>query len=138
MKRLSALVALAAAISPMAWAASLDLTISNVESADGQIRIAVFDSQEGWQGNAAVRTAVVDAEAGSVRITLDGLQPGMLGIKLYHDADDDGDLDTGNFGIPSEPYGFSNDAPVRLGPPAWKQARFTLGEGASAHSITLR
>ena len=71
MKRLSALVALAAAISPMAWAASLDLTISNVESADGQIRIAVFDSQEGWQGNAAVRTAVVDAEAGSVRVTLD-------------------------------------------------------------------
>lgn len=138
MKRFSAIAAVAAAISPMAWGASLDLTINNVESADGQIRVAVFDSQEGWKGNSAVRTAVVDAGTGSVTVTLDGLQPGELGIKLYHDADGDGDLDTGSFGIPSEPYGFSNDAPVRFGPPAWKQARFTLGEGASAHSITLR
>jgi len=138
MKPIATVLGLAACLSPAAWGASLDLTVTNVETANGALRIAVFDSQDGWKSNSAVEGAVVDAATGSVTLTIDGLAPGEIGIKLYHDVDGDGDLDTRSFGIPSEPYGFSNDAPVRFGPPGWKKAKFTLGDGANTHTIKLR
>ena len=138
MKRIVTALGLAACLSPAAWGASLDLTVTNVEAADGALRVAVFDSQDGWTSNTAIDSAVVDAETGSVTLTLEGLAPGEIGIKLYHDVDGDGDLDTRGFGIPTEPYGFSNDAPVRFGPPSWKNAKFALGDGANTHTIKLR
>ncbi|MEQ8557972.1 MAG: DUF2141 domain-containing protein [Henriciella sp.] len=138
MKRIATILGLAACLAPAAWAASLDLTVTDVDTAEGAVRVAVFDSQQGWKGNTVIKAAEVDAETGSVTLTIDGLEPGEIGIKLYHDVDGDGDLDTRGFGIPTEPYGFSNDAPVRFGPPAWKKAKFALGDGANTHTIKLR
>ena len=39
-----------------------------------------------------------------------------------------GKIDRALFGIPKEGVGFSNDAPIRLGPPKWKDAQFQLGD----------
>ena len=35
-------------------------------------------------------------------------------------------MDTKIFGIPKEPYGFSNDATGFMGPPKFKDAKFTI------------
>ena len=123
---------------PLASAASLELTVTNVESASGDLRVAVFGSEEGWSGNEAITGQQVAAGEGAVTLTIPDLAPGEIGIKLYHDVDGDGELATGTFGMPSEPYGFSNDAPVRFGPPSWSKAKITITEGANTHSISLR
>ena len=138
MNRILASLALAAFAAPVASAASLKLTIANVETGDGTLMIAVFDGQDSWTGDTAAMGVTADPETGRVSVTLDGLSPGEIGLKLFHDTDGDGDLDTGNLGIPSEPYGFSNDAPVRFGPPSWDKAKFTIVEGVNAHAVTLR
>lgn len=138
MKRIATVLGLAACLSPAAWGASLELTVTNVETADGAVHVAVFDSQNGWKSNSAVEGAVVDAATGSVTLTIDGLAPGEIGIKLYHDVDGDGDLDTRSFGIPSEPYGFSNDAPVSFGPPSFDSAAFDVTADGAIQTITLR
>lgn len=138
MKPVLASLALFGLAAPMASAASLDLTITNVEAATGKVMIAVFDTDEGWKTSDAVTTTSATAETGTLTVAIDGLTPGEIGIKLFHDVDGDGELDTGNFGIPSEPYGFSNDAPVRFGPPSWTAARFVIGADGAAHTIKLR
>ncbi|WP_394700395.1 DUF2141 domain-containing protein [uncultured Bacteroides sp.] len=35
-------------------------------------------------------------------------------------------VDTKEFGIPTEKYGFSNNAKGRMGPPSFEQAKFEL------------
>lgn len=47
-------------------------------------------------------------------ITVDGLPTGDFAISLFQDLNQNTELDTGFFGIPKEPYGFSGD---------WKKAK---------------
>ncbi|MFY9242784.1 MAG: DUF2141 domain-containing protein [Polaribacter sp.] len=55
-----------------------------------------------------------------------GLKKGEYAISLFHDENDNNKMDTKIFGIPKEPYGFSNDATGFMGPPKFKDAMFIL------------
>ena len=138
MKPIIALTSLIALAAPASWAGSLELTITGIKSASGEILIGVFDSETGWKKDESVASARVDAETGKVTVTLDDLPSGELGIKLFHDVDGDGELKRRNFGMPAEPYGFSNDAPVRFGPPSWAAAKFDASAETTAHLLALR
>ena len=138
MKKIAALASLIALAAPTAWGASVELTITGVETASGEILIGVFDSETGWKTDASIAEAQADAATGSVTVMLDGLPDGEVAIKLYHDVDSNGELKRGNFGIPAEPYGFSNDAPVRFGPPSWSAAKFAIDGETTTHTLALR
>ena len=138
MKKIAALASLIALAAPTAWGASVELTITGVETASGEILIGVFDSETGWKTDASIAEAQADASTGTVTVMLDGLPEGEVAIKLYHDVDSNGELKRGNFGIPVEPYGFSNDAPVRFGPPSWSAAKFALDGETTTHTLALR
>lgn len=138
MKKIAALASLIAFAAPTAWGASVELTITGVETASGEILIGVFDSETGWKTDASIAEAQADAATGSVTVMLDGLPDGEVAIKLYHDVDSNGELKRGNFGIPAEPYGFSNDAPVRFGPPSWSAAKFAIDGETTTHTLALR
>jgi uncharacterized protein (DUF2141 family) len=50
---------------------------------------------------------------------------------LYHDANANSTLDRGGLlRMPTEGYAFSNDAPVRLGPPSFETMRVDVARGA--------
>ena len=51
---------------------------------------------------------------------------GTYAVKLFHDANDNGRLDTNWIGIPKERFGFSNNAMGRFGPPDFDAVRFAL------------
>ncbi|MCZ4296957.1 DUF2141 domain-containing protein [Henriciella marina] len=138
MKKIAALASLIALAAPTAWGASVELTITGVETASGEILIGVFDSETGWKTDASIAEAQADAATGTVTVMLDGLPEGEVAIKLYHDVDSNGELKRGNFGIPAEPYGFSNNAPVRFGPPSWSAAKFALDGETTTHTLALR
>ena len=128
----------ASAIVPVsASAADLTLKVENVGENTGALRIAIFDAG-GWSGNDAVAADSVDVSEGADSVVFEGLEPGTYGVKLFHDVDGDGELARGNFGIPTEPYGFSNDAPVRFGPPSFGDAAFALPTDGAVHTVTLR
>ena len=139
MKRiLNSLIVTAAAAGFAAQASAADLTvrIEGVETATGTFHIAVFDA-DGWEENQAVTAGTIGAEEGA-ELTLTDLAPGAYGIKIYQDVDDNGELDLGMWGIPSEPYGFSRDASARMGPPGFKSVRFDLPEAGTVQTITLQ
>ncbi len=80
---------------------------------------------------------MVDVSGQSAIVTFKDLPAGEYAISLFHDVDADGELDSGFMGIPKEPYGFSNNAPVRFGPAKWDAAKFTVN-GQTAQAITLK
>lgn len=117
---------------------TLSLDVSNVEDFNGKLMIALFKGEDGWKTNKAADAKAVPAASETVSVEFHDISPGEYGIKIYHDVNSDGKLNLGNFGIPSEPYGFSNDAPVRFGPPSWKKAHFTIANGENTHTVTLK
>ena len=99
--------------------------------------IAVFETEADYKSNSPVVAKMLPVNSQTVSLTLD-LEEGEYGIKLFHDVNSDGKLNTGMFGIPNEPYGFSNNAPVRFGPPSWSAAKFAIQGESATQTINLK
>ena len=54
------------------------------------------------------------------------LPDGIYAIGLYVDSNKNEKLDTNFLGIPTEQFGFSNNAKGRFGPPSFESASFEL------------
>jgi len=66
------------------------------------------------------------------------LKPGAYAVITFHDENDDRKLDKNALGLPTEGYGFSNDAEGFLAAPSFKDAAVMLGGHDRAIAITLR
>ena len=104
----------------------------------GAIMVALFDSEAGYDKSAPVKTARVPVGAAPVKTAFAGLKPGRYAAKSFHDLNGDGSMNENMFGIPTEPFGFSNNAPARFGPASWKDAAFEVGPKGAAQTITVR
>ena len=113
----------AAAQGPEGAAVTFDFDIG---AKTGTVMVVLFDSAAGYDGNAPVRQAMVDVAAGDRSATFEGLSPGDYAMKSFHDVDADGEMDTNPFGMPTEPFAFSNNAVGNMGPASWDRARFAV------------
>jgi uncharacterized protein (DUF2141 family) len=124
---------------PQAGTARLVVTFAGLESAKGALMVAMFDGQGAYAGQGApVRATRATAGLPSVRVEFDGLAPGRYAIKAFHDLAGDGKLHTNPFGIPTEPYAFSNGARGVMGPPSWDESAFVVGPGLNVQTISIR
>ena len=62
----------------------------------------------------------------NVTVRFDSLAPGPVAVRLFHDENSNGKLDTNLLGIPTEGYGFSNNPRSRFGEPALEDRLFEL------------
>jgi uncharacterized protein (DUF2141 family) len=138
MLRLSLIaLGLAALSSPvLAQDAAVTLTFET-EARTGTVMVALYDSPAAWTGGRPVAHVQLDASAEHPVAVFRDLPAGEYAAKAFHDVDGDGEMDVNPFGIPIEPYGFSNNAVGNMGPARWEQARFTVS-GATAQAIRLR
>lgn len=119
-------------------AAELSITFADVNDKGGQIMAQVFDSEEAFGGGErAVAQFVLPAAPGNVTLATDALADGTYAVRVMHDENDNGKLDTNLVGMPREPWGTSNDARGNFGPPKWDDASFVV-EGDTAITITLK
>jgi len=103
----------------------------------GAVRVALYDSEAAYSDGAPVRTVSVDAAGGQPVARFTDLPAGTYAAKAFHDVDGDGRMNTNPFGMPTEPYAFSNDARGNMGPARWDAAQFAVS-GATAQTISIR
>ncbi len=118
-------------------AADLTVDVKNVHSAAGKVMVALHANVDGvkFPGDAGTVAAQWrKAEAGTMRFVFAGLQPGSYAVAVFHDENDNAVLDSNLLGIPSEGYGFSQDAKGFAGPPAFDAAAVELS--ATAEAVT--
>lgn len=97
-----------------------ELYFPNLKVDKGNILIAVLD-----QAGNEVELRVVPVESLEMRVKLNKLEPGKkYAVKAFHDVNGNKELDTNLFGVPTEPYGFSNNARGVFGPPSLSQMIF--------------
>jgi uncharacterized protein (DUF2141 family) len=127
----------AAAPTSSTGTASLVLAFPELKQKTGVLMIAVYDGLDGWKSGKSVR-AVVAAAAAEPAAKIDGLAPGTYAVRVFQDLDGDGKLGTNPFGLPNEPYGFSNGAKANMGPPSFADASFVITPGANRQTISLK
>ena len=116
---------------------TINIRITGLESEEGQVRIAVFDSAENWLQE-PVYGAVLDVEGQEVNWEIEGVLQGHYAIATFHDENQNGENDLNFLGIPKEDYGFSNDARGKFGPPKWKKAKFDISDSDQTIEIEIR
>jgi uncharacterized protein (DUF2141 family) len=132
-------------------AANLDLTIEGIHSNVGEILIGIYDREDAFKSaldSSSTKSALLPqpwrivgvslrAKAGSESIIFARLPPGRYAVIAFHDENDNGLLDANALGIPTEGYGFSNDAHGFLGAPPFDDAAIQLGQADRSISISL-
>jgi uncharacterized protein (DUF2141 family) len=113
----------------------MTLTITDIADHKGAISFGVYD-EAGYGADTAVNGGTIPVTGDTATMTLE-LPPGRYGIKLFHDVDGDGKMGMNPFGMPTEPYAFSNSAPAQFGPAKWEAAAFDVAAPATTHTIKL-
>ncbi|MEM7701694.1 MAG: DUF2141 domain-containing protein [Pseudomonadota bacterium] len=127
-----------ATVSLVSATTTLEITFAQIADPTGQIMLAMFDSKEAYESGVAPVKAIavpVTGEAATVRIP--DLRHGRYGFKIVHDLNGDGAMNTNPFGMPIEPFAFSNNAVANMGPASWEAAAFDVA-GPTQQIIKFR
>lgn len=114
---------------------SLTVTIDHIKNIEGTLEIGLFDNGERFlEEGQAYKSISVKVESSSETVVIENLPAGTYAISLYHDKNSDGKCNRNFFGIPTEPYAFSNNFRPKFSAPSFEDCEFTLN---SNHSIKI-
>lgn len=139
MKALAAALLIAALPAQAALAVTLTVHVTAIDKKGGILRVSLYD-KDGWSKDedTPVASANVPAVMPETTITLEGIKPGIYGVKLFQDANSNGKFDQNFIGLPLERYGFSRDARPFLSQPGFDRTKFTIGETDAEITIRLQ
>lgn len=128
----------AATILAMHLAAAADLTVQvdDVKAAEGNIMVAVYTADGFLKKHVKASSAAADM-AGN-KIVFADLPEGDYAVAVYHDANSNGKMDSNLLGIPTEDYGFSNNAVGKFGPPKFDAAKVTVPATGATLRVSLK
>ncbi|MCF6292153.1 MAG: DUF2141 domain-containing protein [Robiginitomaculum sp.] len=117
--------------------ANITVTLSGITAINGNVQAGLYNTETSYKSGGSVRGAKVEVTSNTVTITYSSLPDGEYAIKLFHDVDGDGKMGANLFGMPTEPFAFSNNAVGNMGPAKWEDAKFTITNGDNSHTMKL-
>ena len=130
-----------AANAPPAQDAKITVTVTDLRNAKGIVRACMTRDESKFprcRGVPGAYAATAAAHEGAVTFTFTGVKPGRYAIALLHDENANGKADRALGMMPTEGFGCSRDAKVRMGPPKFTDAAFPVGAADSALTIRMR
>jgi uncharacterized protein (DUF2141 family) len=111
-----------------ALATHIDFQINGIKQAEGKLYIQLFSSEESYKSGEALMAMAVAPQSDSATVRFNDVQPGEYALRFFHDENNNGQMESNLFGIPTEGYGFSNNAKPSFGPVSFKDIKFTVSE----------
>jgi uncharacterized protein (DUF2141 family) len=118
----------------------IHVKILNIRNSTGCVDCALFESPVGFPTeflHSATNIMIIKVRDRQARCDFEDIPSGTYALAVIHDEDMDGKLDTNWLGIPTEGYGFSNDAKALLGGPSFSAASFPYDGRNLDLTITL-
>ena len=115
--------------------------VLDIRNSTGTVACALFESPAGFPAeflSAATNVMVIKVRKAQALCSFEDIPPGNYAIGVIHDENMNGKLDANRLGIPTEGYGFSNDARALFGPPSFSAASFPYEGGTLDMTIRLR
>jgi len=117
---------------------TLTVVITGLENNKGNVRVGLYNSKENYDGGGkAYKGVKVFIKNKKAAFKFDKVPYGIYAIKVYHDENTNDMIDTNSFGIPTEAYGFSNNANGVYGPADYKDAKFLFNKNKMSIEITV-
>ena len=113
---------------------TLTISIADLDSNNGEVYIALYDSQQNYLRK-EIKGAKIKINEHVATVVFEDIPYGEYAISSFHDENGNGKMDTMLFGIPTEDYGFSNNALAMFGPAKWAEAKFKIEKDMVTHVI---
>ncbi|MXP44534.1 DUF2141 domain-containing protein [Altererythrobacter sediminis] len=126
---------------PAAQASNITVTVTNMRSDEGVVRACITATSKGFpkcDPRDAASINVVAPAAETVTVNFKNVTPGRYAIALLHDENNNGKADRALMMMPTEGFGFSRDAKVRMGPPKFEDAAFDVAGNPIVQTIRMR
>jgi uncharacterized protein (DUF2141 family) len=117
----------------------IHVTILDIRNSNGTVDCALYDGPKGFPADvlrSAMRFVAMKVPDTTARCDFENIPSGTYALVVVHDENTNGKLDTRWPGIPTEGYGFSNDAKASFGAPRFSVASF-IYDGQSLE-LTIR
>lgn len=103
----------------------LIVTTTGYKNKTGNIFISVYNSEGNYMNvSKASYLGIVKATNEKTSYTFKNIPDAVYAVSLFFDENKNGKLDKNFFGIPTEKYGFSNNAKGFFGPAKFSKAKF--------------
>lgn len=132
----------AAARAEQAPGCTLRVRADGLRNDRGVVGVLLFRAPHGWPEDVtkSLRHEASPISEGQHQATvvIDGLAAGDYSIVALHDENKNMKLDRNLFGFPEEGFGFANNPPIGLGPPAFRAALLHVGCPATETTIHIQ
>lgn len=120
-------------------AASLTVTIDNIQSNNGLLHIGLFTEADVFPiVTDDLNMIIAQPEKTVMTQTFENLDKGKrYAVAVFQDSNNSNELEKNIFGAPKEPYGFSQKMP-KFRAPKFDEAAITLTDAVTNIHITLR
>jgi len=107
------------------------VTITGIENTDGNVVIGIYNSKSTFPvfGKEMQGAKIKPTKTGSLNYTFENLPDGTYAIAVWHDENDNQEMDKNIFGAPKENYGFSKNIFGTFGPPDYEEVLFEVKNG---------
>ena len=82
---------------------SLTVSIKNISSDKGTLRVGIFNSQNDFMKK-QLYGQIIKSKSGNVTVVFENIPAGAYAISIIHDENENGELDSNFFGIPKEGF----------------------------------
>lgn len=119
--------------------AALQIKISGFNDNRGKCVVMLFQSDAGFpkDPDRAFQFFAVAIQNQSCELPIRNLAPGIWAVSVFHDANENGKVDTNFVGIPKEGIGVSNNKIPALRPPHFDECKFLLKAGRQEVRIAM-
>lgn len=109
--------------------ATLQIKISGIKADSGVLRIGLFNNAEDYKSKShpVFENSLGIADT-VTEIAFQQLPTNVYAVAIYHDANNDNELNKRKFGIPNEGVGFSGVRQSGFKPPDFSEASFCLSK----------
>jgi uncharacterized protein (DUF2141 family) len=117
---------------------SLNVTVKGVQvDPDSSIGIGLFRQDDPYPTvGKEYRGVYLLADSPELTYSFKNIEGGIYAVSVYHDKNDNRLLDENFFGIPTEGYGFSNNARGIFSAPSFKEASLIV-DGDKCSTVNL-
>ena len=105
--------------------AQLVIQVSNIKKTQGFIVVSIFNNKKDYLiDEKAYRKVRIPVDQQALSCVFTNLPQGHYSVALYHDVNGDGVCNRNLFGIPKEPYAFSNNKKPIISAPSFEETHF--------------
>jgi uncharacterized protein (DUF2141 family) len=117
---------------------SITVQVSGLRNNTGDVRCGLYNSAATFPKNGqelkGVQAPIANQQA---TCTFTDVPPGTYAVALFHAEQGQTVMRTGMFGMPRDGYGFSRNAKIGMGPPAFNDAAYSYAGGATTWPVTI-